>query len=100
MAAAAFLASCAAATAQTSAVDRGLAFATTNCAPCHAIGKTGDSPNGEAPALRTLHERYPVENLEEALAEGIVVGHPDMPQFQLTPLQIEALIAYLKTLER
>ena len=47
-----------------------------------------------------MHTRYPVENLEEALAEGIVTGHPTMPEFRLDPDQIENLIAYLKTLER
>jgi hypothetical protein len=34
------------------------------------------------------------------LAEGIVTGHPTMPEFRLDPDQIENLIAYLKTLER
>jgi hypothetical protein len=32
-----------------------------------------------------LEARYPLEALEEALAEGIVTGHPDMPQFALEP---------------
>jgi mono/diheme cytochrome c family protein len=50
-----------------------------------------------------LHERYNVENLAEALAEGIVVGHTgrrQMPQFVLSPAEIDDLIAYLKSLER
>jgi hypothetical protein len=41
-----------------------------------------------------------VESLEEALAEGIVSGHPTMPEFRLDPGQIQDLISYLKTLER
>jgi mono/diheme cytochrome c family protein len=41
-----------------------------------------------------------VESLQEALAEGIVTGHPSMPQFQLDPGQVQDVIAYLKTLER
>jgi uncharacterized protein (DUF433 family) len=44
--------------------------------------------------------RYPVEDLAEALAEGITTGHPTMPQFQLDPAQINDLIFYLHTLER
>jgi cytochrome c len=44
----------------------------------------------------TLHQRHPVENL----AEGIVTGHPSMPEFRLNPDQIANLLAYLKTLER
>src|SRR5436190_8035208 len=71
-----------------------------NCGRCHAVGRAGDSPLRIAPPFRTLHTRYPVENLAEALAEGIVVGHPTMPEFRLDPDQAENLIAYLKTLER
>ena len=79
--------------------QRGRIFAQANCAHCHAVGKTGESPLKLAPAFRTLHLKYPVENLEEAMAEGIRTGHPNMPAFQLDPGQISDLIAYLKTLE-
>lgn len=89
----------AAAQAQTPQIERGRAFAQANCARCHAIGRTGDSPLLKAPPFRTLHRRYPVESIAEAFAEGIKVAHP-MPQFQLEPGQIEDLIAYLKSLER
>ena len=78
----------------------GQRIAETNCAQCHAIGKTGDSPLAIAPPFRTLHTRYPVDSLAEALAEGITTGHPTMPEFTLEPDQIENFIAYLKTLER
>jgi cytochrome c len=78
----------------------GQRLAEVNCSRCHAIGRTGDSPLPIAPPFRTLHTRYPVENLAEALAEGIMTGHPSMPEFRLEPDQIENLIAYLKTLER
>ncbi len=81
------------------AAQRGFVFARTNCSQCHAIGPTGDSPLPIAPPFRTLHDKYPVENLAEALAEGIVTGHPNMPEFHLDIGQIRDLIAYLKTLE-
>jgi mono/diheme cytochrome c family protein len=61
---------------------------------------TGDSPHGQAPPFRVLHERYPVEQLAEAFAEGIVTGHPDMPPFVLSPNEIDDVIAYLKSLEQ
>ena len=38
-------------------------------------------------------------SLTEALAEGIMTGHPAMPQFKLDVAQIGDLIAYLKSLE-
>jgi cytochrome c len=79
---------------------RGLAFAHTNCSRCHAIGRSGASPFAAAPPFRTLHLRYPIEDLEEPLAEGIVTGHPAMPEFRLEPSQVGDLIAYLKSLSR
>jgi len=65
------------------AAQRGLVIVRTNCSRCHAIGKVGESPLPIAPPLRTLHERYPVEDLQEPLAEGIVTGHPTMPRISL-----------------
>ena len=80
--------------------QRGKTFVQANCAQCHAVGPDGASPLAIAPPFRTLHRRYPVESLQEALAEGIVTGHPTMPQFRLDPDQIAGVIAYLKSLER
>lgn len=79
--------------------QRGKTFALNNCAKCHAIDKVSPSPLKIAPPFRTLHNRYPVETLGEALAEGISTGHPTMPAFQLEPDQIGDLLAYLRTLE-
>ena len=81
-------------------VERGRTLARTECARCHAIGRTGASPLRQATPFRALHERYPVEGLAEALTEGIRTGHPAMPEFRFDPDQAEALIAYLKSLER
>ena len=78
---------------------RGFVFVNANCAGCHAVGRYGASPLPIAPPFRTLHERYPVEDLEESLVEGIVTGHPTMPQFKLDPDQAQNVIAYLKSLE-
>lgn len=80
-------------------VQRGSTIARTYCAQCHSIDKVGPSPLSIAPPFRDLHKRYPVETLEEALAEGIVTGHPSMPEFRFEPDQVNNLIAYLKSLE-
>ena len=79
--------------------QRGKIFALNNCAKCHSIDRASPSPLKIAPPFRTLHKRYPIETLGEALAEGISTGHPTMPAFQLEPDQISDLLAYLKTLE-
>jgi len=53
---------------------------------------------GLAPPFRDISKRYPIENLGEALAEGIVTGHPAMPRFIFEPRDIEALLTYLASL--
>ena len=81
------------------AEQRGKTFALNNCARCHSIDKATQSPLKIAPPFRTLHLRYPIDTIAEALAEGISTGHPTMPQFQLDPDQINDLLSYMKTLE-
>jgi cytochrome c len=75
---------------------QGKRLALTYCAKCHAIDKVSPSPLKIAPPFRTLHERYPVQMLQEALAEGIVTGHPTMPQFSFDADQVGDFIAFLK----
>jgi cytochrome c len=82
-----------------SSAEQGKRLALTYCAKCHAVDKVSPSPLKIAPPFRTLHERYPVGMLEEALAEGIVTGHPSMPEFRFDGDQIGDFIAFLKTLE-
>ena len=81
------------------AAQRGAVLLRADCGQCHAIGKADESPLKIAPPLRTLHEHYPVEDLEEPLAEGIITGHPTMPEFRFDPGQVKDVISYLKSLE-
>lgn len=85
--------------ARPSPTARGQAIAEANCAVCHAIGADGESPHADAPPFRTFSQNYPVNALAEAFAEGILVGHSDMPEFRLEPDQIEAMIAYLESVQ-
>jgi len=80
------------------AIEAGHRLAEKFCSRCHAVGVTGESPHPDAPPLRVIVAKGQVENLEEALGEGIVVGHPEMPQFQFGPGDVGALISYLKSL--
>jgi cytochrome c len=80
-------------------VERGRILVETNCAGCHAVGRIGASPMPAAPPLRDLHRHYPVESLEEALAEGLTTGNPGKPVFRFESQDIENIIAYLKSLE-
>lgn len=80
-------------------VEQGRELVLKNCGMCHAVGAVDASPNAQAPAFRDLHRRYPIENLEEALGEGILTGHPQMPQFVFAPAEVAAVIAYLKSVQ-
>ncbi|HLO24064.1 MAG TPA: cytochrome c [Methyloceanibacter sp.] len=79
--------------------DKGRVLVEQHCSRCHAIGKEGDSTHPEAPPFRTLSSKYPIDDLAESLAEGIVSGHPDMPIFVFSPTDVEAIIDYLKSIQ-
>lgn len=79
-------------------IDYGRKLVDENCARCHAVTSTDKSSHPDAPPFRTLSERYPIEDLAEALAEGISTGHPDMPEFVAAPEQVDAIIAYIRSI--
>jgi cytochrome c len=79
--------------------DKGEVLLQENCSRCHAIGKQGESPHKDAPPFRTLSRSYPVEDLAESLAEGIVSGHPEMPIFVFNAHDVEAIIQYLDSIQ-
>ncbi len=79
--------------------DKGRVLVEQYCSRCHAIGKEGTSTHPEAPPFRTLSSRYPIEDLAESLAEGIVSGHPDMPIFVFSATDVEAIIDYLNSIQ-
>ena len=78
---------------------RGEALLAKECSRCHATARTGESHHPQAPLFRTLAKRYPIESLEEALGEGIISGHPDMPEFKFEGDDVGAIIAYLKSIQ-
>jgi cytochrome c len=85
--------------AETDLTAKGEALVKKDCASCHAIGKEGDSPHPQAPPFRTLSSKYPIEDLAESLAEGIVSGHPDMPIFVFNAHDVAAIIEYLQSIQ-
>jgi cytochrome c len=81
-----------------SVIQKGRAFAEANCARCHNLQNTGDSPFAAAPPFRIIAKHYRSSDLEEAFVEGIVVGHPAMPEFEMTGEQAAALAAFIDSL--
>src|SRR5690348_1638654 len=95
------LLSCATALAQEAAdlEHRGELLLNSNCSKCHAVTRTGASPHPSAPPFRTLGQRYSIETLAEALAEGLYTGHPDMPEFVFDIPDVSAILAYLQSIQ-
>ena len=81
---------------------RGHAIARKYCSRCHAVERDArKSPVADAPPFSTLASKWPLEDIEEALAEGIMVGHEgvQMPEIELDPPEIDDFIAYLRTIQ-
>jgi mono/diheme cytochrome c family protein len=81
------------------AIDRGRRLTGEACAVCHATTAVGPSPMAAATPFREIVLRYPLDQLEEAFGEGLVTGHPAMPEFVFRASEIDDLIAYLETLK-
>lgn len=85
---------------QTANIENGRVLAESRCAHCHAVGRRDKSPVSAAPVFRELGTKWPLENLAEALAEGIVVGHPAMPAFAFSPEEIDDFLGWLDAIQR
>jgi cytochrome c len=81
------------------ALKRGEDLLIKECSRCHATARTDESRHPQAPLFRTLAKRYPIEALEEALGEGLISGHADMPEFKFESDDVGAIIAYLKSIQ-
>jgi len=82
-----------------SQIAAGRVMAERRCGACHSIGKTDHSAVAAAPAFRDLGKRYPVSDLAETLAEGIVTGHPSMPEWVFDPEEITQLLGYIESIQ-
>lgn len=78
---------------------RGEILVRRHCGGCHAVEQADASAEPAAPPLRELNRRYQPEMLAEALAEGILTGHPMMPEFRFPPEDVRAIIDYLDAIQ-
>jgi mono/diheme cytochrome c family protein len=73
----------------------GKAILENHCARCHSIGASGESLFHEAPPLREIYLRSPIEQLSQGLAEGMGSRHREMPQIQFSTEEVAAILDYL-----
>jgi mono/diheme cytochrome c family protein len=81
-------------------IAHGQALATRYCSSCHAVGRSDESHHKEAIPFRDLSELYPVDSIEESLVEGLMSGHPDMPEFQFSDQAAADFVEYLASIQR
>jgi mono/diheme cytochrome c family protein len=79
-------------------VERGQQFAQRACAGCHAIGASGESPRGGAPAFGALRLRYTGPQLERTLAAISGHGHYEMPPIFISADEARDLADYIEGL--
>lgn len=85
--------------AESEQIAAGNQIANERCASCHSVGKAGKSPLALAPPLRSISARYRLDVLREELQQGLHVGAVDMPKFSFTLAEIDALTAYLASIQ-
>jgi mono/diheme cytochrome c family protein len=73
----------------------GKALLEAKCGRCHSLEANGESPLPQAPPLREVYLKYPIDQLEEGFAEGMGSRHRDMPQIQFSDEQVAAILTYL-----
>jgi hypothetical protein len=62
-------------------------------------GEVSDrSPVAQAPPLREIYLKYPIEQLEYGFAEGMGSKHQEMPQIQFSSEQVSAILNYLSSI--
>jgi mono/diheme cytochrome c family protein len=70
------------------------------CADCHAVGRSGASPRGEAPPFRFLGEnKLYDEDFGRRLQDGLSSIHPDMPTFHFSRRDAAAVLDYLRIIQ-
>ena len=97
----AVLAICASGTVRAEVGERhGKALLETLCARCHAVGRTGRSPNALAPPFRTFGDDKLYDNdFAQRLQDGLSSIHPAMPTFHFSRDDAESAVAYLRAIQ-
>lgn len=81
------------------AIAKGKRLVEASCAACHGVGASDRSHDAQAPELRKLYKRYPMDDLEDAFDQGLFSEHPDTPDFEPTKEQIGQVVAYIRSIQ-
>ena len=79
-------------------ISTGREIAEDQCSRCHGLDRQ-EARRTDAPALRHVLDSYDSEALKESFRDGIKVGHPDMPEFEFSPMGVDMLLSYLVSIQ-
>jgi cytochrome c len=85
--------------AQDEEIARGQALTTKLCAECHAVGRTGTSPDAGAPTFRSMDDHTDLDEFILRLRTGQPGTHPDRPDFRFSRDDGNAVVAYLRSVQ-
>ena len=85
------------AAAQTGDPGAGAAYAKQVCAKCHAVDRTGISPEPTAPPFKDVANTPGMT--ETALTVWLRTSHPTMPNIIVEPTDMDNVIAYILSLK-
>jgi mono/diheme cytochrome c family protein len=80
-------------------IARGEQLAKQFCSGCHAIGRTGSSPNDQAPPFHGLQQSVDLDEFIRRLRRGLLSGHPDMPEFKFDAADARAMRDYIRSVQ-
>jgi mono/diheme cytochrome c family protein len=70
------------------------------CADCHAVGRTGASPNKLAPPFRSFSETKLYDSdFKQRLLTGLTSIHPFMPTFRFNREDAEEVLSYIRSIQ-
>ena len=79
---------------------RGRRIAEANCAVCHAISLDDRSDSPEAPPFRLLTRKRSLAELRADMAGELFTRHPEMPDFEPTPAQLDDITKFIGSISQ
>ena len=70
------------------------------CGSCHAVGRTGKSPNPLAPPFRSFGEKLYDTDMVQRLQDGLITIHKEMPTFRFSREEAGAAVSYMRSIQK
>jgi mono/diheme cytochrome c family protein len=80
-------------------VARGRRLAEANCARCHTIAGSAESPMAGAPRFSDLERLSGGHGLDDIFADGVLAPHPPMPTFLAQQGAMADLLDFIRSVQ-